>query len=135
MYSSTFRFLGTVGLLCALTACNTNGSSAIPTSPNSSTTIITVDGASGSPLIGVLVTLSTGFSNHAPTGVISKQKTDAAGQVTFFNLPISGELCVSAVQNSITAFYCTTPFPGTFTLTFQGATGAPVSYLTSVAPK
>lgn len=127
MFASTFRSLGTIALLCAVTACNNNGSSVLPTSPNSSTTIITVDGATnGSPLTGILVTLSTGFSNNAPTGVISKQKTNAAGQVTFFNLPLSGKVCVSAVQNSIIAYYCTTPFPGTYTLSFQGAVGKQV---------
>jgi hypothetical protein len=126
MFSSTFRSLVTIGLLCAVTACNNNGSAVIPTPPNATTTIITVDAASGAPIPGILVTLSTGISGHAPTGVISKQKTNTTGQVTFFNLPLSGQVCVSAVANSILAYYCTTPFPGTYTLSFEGATGTPV---------
>ncbi len=109
--------------MCAAAACNSSTSPVIPQPPNPTTTTITVDSGAGLPLANETVTLSTGIANHAPTGVIAKQMTNALGQVTFFNLPLSGQVCVSAISGSIFASYCATPFPATYTLEFPASGG------------
>ncbi|MFY9720563.1 MAG: hypothetical protein WAK16_13070 [Candidatus Cybelea sp.] len=117
------RCLATTGLLCSVAACNSSTSSVIPQPPNPSTTTITVDAGTGAPLANEAVTLSTGIANRAATGVIATQKTNSIGQTTFFMLPLSGQLCVSATSDSIFGSYCTTPFPATFTLSFSPSGG------------
>jgi hypothetical protein len=112
------RALGTIGVLCSVVACNSTSSSVIPPVPNPSSTTITVNSSTGAPIAYLSVTLSTGIANHAPTGVISTAKTNALGMVTFTNLPFSGQACVSAINGSIFASYCATPFPATYTLAF-----------------
>jgi hypothetical protein len=116
--SRILRSLVTIGALYSVVACNSSTSSVIPQPPNPTTTTITLDGASGSPLPNATVTLSTGIANHAPSGVISKQKTNGIGQVTFFNLPLNGQLCVSSSNSSVLVYYCANPFPATYTLSF-----------------
>jgi hypothetical protein len=115
------RVLGTIGVLCSVVACNSSGSSALPPTPNPSSTTITVNSSAGTPIPYLSVTLSTGIANHAPTGVISTAKTSALGTVTFTNLPFSGQACISAINASIFASYCATPFPATYTLVFPGS--------------
>ncbi|MFY9737445.1 MAG: hypothetical protein WAK11_00190 [Candidatus Cybelea sp.] len=116
--SLMLRVVGTIGVLCSIVACNSSGSSALPPTPNPSSTTITVNSATGAPIAYLSVTLSTGIANHAPSGVISTAKTSALGTVTFTNLPFSGQACVSATEASIFASYCATPFPATYTLAF-----------------
>ncbi len=120
---SILRCLGTIGLACAVAACNSSTSSVIPQPPNPTTTTITVDSGAGVPIANEAVTLSTGIANRAPTGTIATQKTNALGQTTFFNLPLSGQVCVSAISGSIFASYCAAPFPATYTIQFLATGG------------
>jgi hypothetical protein len=115
------RSVLTIGLLCAIAGCNTSSSTIPSASPNPAGTTVTVKTAAGTPIANITVTLSTGITNHKPTGVISTAKTDYAGVVTFTNLPFSGQVCVSAVDGTLFAGYCASPFPSTFTLMFSGS--------------
>ncbi len=69
---------------------------------------------------GISVTLSTGISGTTPTGVILTETTNSSGQVTFTNLPSSGQLCVSAATGIGASFtfneYCAQSFPSSYTL-------------------
>jgi hypothetical protein len=116
----TLRSVLTIGLFSVLAGCNT--SSAVPPapSPNPNSTQITTETFGGQPIANLTVTLSTGITNHEPSGVIATAKTNYAGIVTFSNLP-SGQLCVSAVQGSLFASYCASPFPATYTLQFTAS--------------
>ncbi len=115
------RSLGTIGLLIALAACNGNsGGSSVPSGENPSSATITVTGKGGGPLFEVSVTLSTSIVAGQPSGIISSDPTNSAGQVTFFNLPRSGQLCVYAATNISGplkhASHCAYPFPARYSL-------------------
>jgi len=121
--SLSIRAAATVVLGLALAACSSSSSSSTPSGgANPSSTVITVTTASGSPLSGITVTLSTGISNGQPTGVINSQRSDPSGIVTFYNLPSSGQLCVSAATIVGGRLYrtnhCSSPFPARYTLAF-----------------
>jgi len=116
------RTVGTIALLLALVACSSSSSSTPPSGPNPGSTVVTVTTSTGSPLSDILVTLSTGITNGQPTGVITTQRTDSSGIVTFYNLPSSGQLCVSAETTAGGRLYrtnhCASPFPARYTLAF-----------------
>ncbi|MGB8909679.1 MAG: hypothetical protein WCC84_13125 [Candidatus Cybelea sp.] len=92
----------------------------MPANANPSSTTITVMGKGGGPLFEVSVVLSTSIVDGQPSGIISSDRTNSGGQVTFFNLPRSGQLCVYAVTNingpPQQANHCTYPFPARYTL-------------------
>jgi len=115
--------VGALALSLALAACSSSSSSTPSTGgPNASSAVITVTTSSGSPLSGITVTLSTGITDGQPTGVINSQRSDSSGIVTFYNLPSSGQLCVSAETIAGGRFYrtnhCASPFPARYTLAF-----------------
>jgi hypothetical protein len=116
------RRVGAVALFLALVACSSSSSSTPSGGPNPSSSVITVTTSTGSPLSDILVTLSTGITDGQPTGVITSQRTDASGVVTFYNLPSSGQLCVSAETTVGGHLYrtshCASPFPARDTLAF-----------------
>jgi hypothetical protein len=133
---SILRYFGAIGLLCAIVACSSSSTSTVtpppgPTNPSSTTISVTVHECHGNPPTCVTgpgtdvpVTLSTGWdsSTRTPTGVITKQKTDAKGDTTFSSLPSHGELCVSAVvvgTGTHVRAYCAQPFPATYLMKFD----------------
>ncbi len=103
-------------LLLALSGCAGTGGSA---DLNSSSTIVTADGRSGTPLPGVTVTLSRGVNGVEPTGIIATGVTNVLGFVTF-GLPSVSPLCVSATLGAnplVFASECrSAPFPSAVTL-------------------
>ena len=120
--SSALRYAVIAALLVG-SACNNNSSSGItPGGPNPGSTTITVETSKGAPLGGYEVTLSRGVGAGGPTGIINAERTNGAGQVTFMNLPSSGQLCV---YTSVTiggklyaVSHCAQPFPSRYTLKF-----------------
>jgi hypothetical protein len=124
MYS-ILRSVGIIAFLYALVACNSSSSSVTNTTPsNATSTTIKVTWDNGEPIPKVTVKLSTGYdyNTNTATGVITSDKTDASGSVTFSNLPRSGQLCVSTAEgdngHTYIAAYCKHPFPATYTLAF-----------------
>ena len=118
--SLPFRCPVIVGLFL-ITACSGSSSgSALPANANPSSTTITVTGKGGGPLFEVPVVLSSSIVGGQPSGVISSDPTNSGGQVTFFNLPRSGQLCVYAATNINgplqRASHCAYPFPARYTL-------------------
>lgn len=110
-------------LLVATAACSSNGSSSsTPSGPNASSTTITVETSNGGRLGGYEVTLSRGVNSGGPTGIIDSDPTNGVGQVNFFNLPSSGQLCVYTSVTIGAKLYavshCAQPFPSTYTLKF-----------------
>jgi hypothetical protein len=120
---SFVRSLGLAVLLVTATACNGNSSSTPSTGPNPTSTTITVTTSKGAPIAELQVILSTGLTNGVPTGVITSAPTSSAGQVTFSNLPHSGQLCASTSNvvgvTIYRANHCAAPFPGAYTLKFS----------------
>lgn len=118
----SLRSLGAGALLLALAACNGSSSSTPSDLPNASTTVVTVTTSTGGPLGGLTVTLSTNIVQGEPTGVISSQRTDSGGTVTFNNLPSQGQLCVFSATtvggNIYKGTHCAHPFPARYTLKF-----------------
>jgi hypothetical protein len=116
------RFFLFMGLACAVSACSSSSSGSVPSGPNAGSTLITVTSGKGAPLGDLSVTLSTGIGNGGPTGIITYQRTNSAGQVTFSNLPSAGQLCVYSATtfNGIVyrASHCAYPFPSSYTLKF-----------------
>ncbi|HVN68028.1 MAG TPA: hypothetical protein VMU38_00035 [Candidatus Binatia bacterium] len=111
-----------VAALLAVAACSS--SSSTPNSgANASSTTITVTTSKGSPISQIQVTLSTGILDGEGTGVITAEPTNGSGQVTFSNLPASGQLCVSTSTTDgghlYRAYHCTQPFPAAYTLKFS----------------
>lgn len=120
---SFVRSLGFAVLLASVTACN-GGSSSTPTGgPNPSSTTITVTTSKGAPIAEIQVILSTGLANGIVTGEITSAPTSGDGQVTFSNLPGSGQLCASTSNvvgvTVYRASHCASPFPAAYTLKFS----------------
>ncbi len=118
-----YRFFALAAFALLLAGCGGGSSgSNPPVQTNAPSSVITVNSASGAPLPGLVVTLSTGLNNSTPTGVISTQTTNASGQTTFSGLPSTGTLCVSTVRgaapNVTFAGQCFFPFPSSYTLQF-----------------
>ena len=106
----------------ALTNCQGGTTSTANFVPNATNTTVTVVAGNGTPIVGIIVTLSTGIdsSTHppTPTGVLAQLPTNGQGATTFAGLPTTGALCVSASQNGTFVSKCHAPFPATVTLTF-----------------
>jgi hypothetical protein len=117
------RVLLIAGLAGVLVACHSSSGSTVPGGPNASSTTITVTNDLGDRLGQIPVTLSTGISKNEPTGVITSDPTNSVGQVTFSNLPTTGQLCVYAATTINEIVYrvnhCATPFPSSYTLKFS----------------
>lgn len=117
--SWTLRCLVIINLFMA-TACGGSSGSTVPANGNPSSTTITVTDKGGGPLFEVPVVLSTAIVKGQPSGTISSGRTNSGGQVTFFNLPRSGQLCVYAatiVSGPVEhASNCAYPFPARYTL-------------------
>jgi hypothetical protein len=120
---SFVRSLGPAVLLATATACNGGSSSTPSTTGNPASTTITVTTSKGGPIGHLQVTLSTGITNGQPTGTITSAPTSSIGQVTFSNLPASGQLCASAANvvgvTVYRASHCAAPFPAAYTLKFS----------------
>jgi hypothetical protein len=120
--SRASHFPAAVALVFALAACNSSSSSVPSNAPNASSTVITLESSTGGPLTGLTVTLSTGIDKGEPSGVISSQRTNSAGQATFVNLPSAGQLCVYSSTSAGGKIYrtnhCAHPFPASYTLKF-----------------
>jgi hypothetical protein len=120
---SFVRNLGLAVLLTTAAACNGNSSSTPSGGPNPSATTVTVTTSKGAPIAQIQVVLSTGLSNGEATGEITSAPTSNAGQVTFSNLPGSGQLCVSTANvvgvTVYRASHCASPFPAAYTLKFS----------------
>jgi hypothetical protein len=116
------RRLGIISLLGALAACS-SGSSTPSTSnaPNPSSTTVTLT-LKGGGLYDQPVTLSHSIVNGGPTGVITTERTNRAGQVLFESLPSSGQLCVfSSMLVGGTLYkvsHCAQPFPANYGLKY-----------------
>lgn len=118
---ASIRSFAILGLLVTV-ACSS--SSATPAAgPNATSTIITVTTAKGAPMAHLEVTLSTGLLNGQATGVIASDSTNGGGQVSFTNLPSSGQVCVSTATTVggelFRANHCAAPFPAKYTLKFS----------------
>ena len=106
----------------ALTNCQGGSTSTTNFVPNASSTAVTVVSSSGTPIVGIAVTLSTGIDSTThpptPTGVLLQQPTNGQGMAFFSGLPATGVLCVSALQNGTFVSQCHAPFPSSVTLKF-----------------
>jgi hypothetical protein len=121
--SAYFRCAFVIALLAGISACSSSSSSGTtPSGPNAGSTTVTVETSTGGRLGGYQVTLSRGIGNGGPTGVIDSERTDGAGQVTFFNLPSNGQLCaytsVTIGAKLYAVSHCAQPFPSSYTLKF-----------------
>lgn len=120
---SFVRSLGLAVLLATATACNGGSSSTPSGGPNPASTTITVTTSKGAPIAALQVILSTGLTNGVATGEITSAPTGGDGQVTFSNLPGSGQLCASTSNvvgvTVYRASHCASPFPAAFTLKFS----------------
>ena len=121
--SARIRYAFIIALLTATAACSNNSSSGVtPGGPNPSSTTVTVEASNGGRLGGYQVTLSRGIGAGGPTGIIDTERTNGAGQVTFVNLPSSGQLCaytsVTIGAKLYVVSHCAQPFPSHYTLKF-----------------
>ena len=106
--------------LVLLVASGCGGGSTSTTIPRTNAQTSTVTVLSGSiPAAGITVTLSTGISGISPTGVLTSMVTDTSGSVTFPSVPITGQVCASALLGGLFAGQCRSPFPPTLTLRFD----------------
>lgn len=117
---SWLRYPVIIGLFLVSACAGSSSSPTPPANANPTSTTITVTGKGGGPVFDVSVVLSTSVVDGQPGGVISSEPTNSGGQVTLFNLPRSGQLCVYAVTNISGpvqhASHCTYPFPARYTL-------------------
>jgi ABC-type Fe3+-hydroxamate transport system substrate-binding protein len=108
-----------VVVLVALAGCGSNSNST-PSTTNASSSVITLETATGAPVANTVVSLSTDIANNAPVNVQQTATTNASGQATFYNIPANGVYCVSATvgsaNNSTFEGVCLAPFPATYTL-------------------
>lgn len=121
--SGMFRNFLFLTLIAGATACNSSTSSNPSAGgPNPNSTTITVETSKGAPITSLPVILSTGFGAGGPTGIIDSERTNGGGQVTFVNLPRSGQLCVYAATQVGGIVYkvhhCASPFPARYILRF-----------------
>lgn len=122
--SATLRSVFLTALLTAVAACSSNGSSSsvTPGGGNPGSTTITVEASNGGRLGDYEVTLSRGIGAGGPTGVIDSERTDGFGEVTFENLPSTGQLCaytsVTIGAKLYVESHCAQPFPAHYTLKF-----------------
>ena len=106
----------------ALLACNGNTkstpSTSAPSTPNASSSTITVENTGGDRIQEASVTLSSALNGTSPSGtIIGTQHTGFTGQATFNGLPSAGQICASASDRGYVATgACRQPFPATFTL-------------------
>ncbi len=120
MFSWPHRCSVIIGLFLVSACAGSSSSPTPPANANPTSITITVTGKGGGPVFDVSVVLSTSIVDGQPGGVISSDPTNSGGQVTFFNLPRSGQLCVYAITNINGpvqhASHCAYPFPAGYTL-------------------
>ena len=120
--SAPLRYALAAAIVLSAGACSSSGSGTTPSGPNPGSTTVTVTTSKGARLGDYYVTLSRGVGNGGPTGIIDSERTNSVGQVTFGNLPSSGQLCVytSTIVGGrlYQVSHCAQPFPSNYTLKF-----------------